>query len=194
MSIARTNWRIATLSSAICLTLILIIAALSATPSNDSILKRPSTFFTDPSGARAVYLVLERILPSVQQWRLPLTELATRTGSSRSTLIVMEPGNLLGFAEADALDAWVSSGGQLILANTGGWRMQRHTGETISRDYLTRHDLFRNRGLTGAEGITHSQMKTVGKGRIVYLPDSQVFSNETLGKTDNAVWLAERVS
>jgi hypothetical protein len=37
-------------------------------------------------------------------------------------------------------------------------------------------------------------IKTFRKGRIVYVSDPYAFSNSSLGKTDNAVWLAERCS
>ena len=61
MKIRDSNWRTAAAASAICLVLIVAIAILSAKPSSDAFLKRPSTFFTDPSGARAIYLVLQRV-------------------------------------------------------------------------------------------------------------------------------------
>jgi len=82
MSTARTNWRAAAVASALCLVLIVTIAILSATPSSDTVGRRPSTFFTDPSGARAIYLVLQQVLPSVEQWRRPLTTLTWRRASS----------------------------------------------------------------------------------------------------------------
>src|SRR5215831_5826933 len=118
MKSVRTNWWTAGVASAICLVLIVVIAMLSSTPSTDTMLKRPSTFFTDSNGARAIYLVLQRVLPSVEQLRLPLTVLKDRPRPR--TLIALGPGPI-GQGEADALDAWIRSGGQLILAANMDW-------------------------------------------------------------------------
>src|SRR5437667_9876449 len=101
-----SNVKTAVAASTICLVLILALALLSAKPSSDTILKRPSTFFTDPTGARAIYLVLQRALPSAEQWRLPITELMQPSPSSPATLIALEP-NPFGQAEASSLDQWI---------------------------------------------------------------------------------------
>ena len=111
MKIKASNWWTAGVASAVCLVLIVAIAMLSAKPSSDVVLRRPSTFFTDPSGARAIYLVLQRVLPSVEQWRLPITELKERSRQRVTTLIAMGP-NEISQAEAKALDAWIESGGR----------------------------------------------------------------------------------
>src|SRR5436309_15791546 len=101
MTTARTNRRVAAVASAVCLALIVTIAILSATPSRDAFGRRSSTFFTDPSGARAIYLVLQQVLPSVEQWRVPLTALAwRRPNSRRSTIIVIGGPGPLGPGEA----------------------------------------------------------------------------------------------
>ena len=192
MKIAWTNWRTAAVASGLCIVLIVIIAALSASPSDDTLLRRPSTFFTDQSGARAIYLVLQQVLPSAEQWRFPFTELERPSNSGLLTLIVMGPMTQLGQTEAAALDAWIESGGQLILASRPGWPMQKRTGDAFAKNYLDRHDLYRHGGLKGATALAQTQMKSVGKGRIIYVPDNYAFSNETLRTSDDAVWLAER--
>ena len=143
MKIAWTNWRTAAVASGLCIVLIVIIAALSASPSDDTLLRRPSTFFTDQSGARAIYLVLQQVLPSAEQWRFPFTELERPSNSGLLTLIVMGPMTQLGQTEAAALDAWIESGGQLILASRPGWPMQKRTGDAFAKNYLDRHDLYR---------------------------------------------------
>src|SRR5439155_4997740 len=120
MKIKTSNWWTAGVASAVCLVLIVAIAMLSAKPSSDVVLRRPSTFFTDPSGARAIYLVLQRVLPSVEQWRLPISELKPPSPQNVATLIAMGP-NPFGQDEANALDAWIVSGGQLILAANTDW-------------------------------------------------------------------------
>ena len=121
MTTRRTNVIFAAVGAALCVALILISAILSSNSTNDTFLQRPSTFFTDGSGARAAYLVLEQVLPQVEQWRLPLSEMASLPESTPSTLIVMGPSVRLGMAEAAALDGWIASGGQLILATDEPW-------------------------------------------------------------------------
>src|SRR5262249_4453797 len=115
MNVKDGNKWTAAVAAAICLVLIVAIAVLSSKPRSDTVLQRPSTFFTDSSGARAVYLVLQRVLTSAEQWRFPTTELEQPSRAGASTLIAMGP-NDLGQEEAKALDEWIVSGGQLILA------------------------------------------------------------------------------
>src|SRR5436305_1741127 len=47
-----------------------VIGLLSGHPLND-IFERSSTFFTDATGARGILLVMQRLLPSAEQWRRP---------------------------------------------------------------------------------------------------------------------------
>src|SRR6059036_368805 len=168
MKIAWTNWRTAAVASGLCIVLIVIIAALSASPSDDTLLRRPSTFFTDQSGARAIYLVLQQVLPSAEQWRRPLTTLTWRRASSgRSTLIVMGAPGPLGESEAAALEAWIESGGQLIVATSVEWRLRRPLGAEPSKEFLARHGIQLRKNLTGGAAIAGSLVKSVGQGRII---------------------------
>ncbi len=195
MTTARTNRRVAAVASALCLALIVTIAILSATPSRDAFGRRPSTFFTDPSGARAIYLVLQRVLPSVEQWRRPLTALTWRpSGSGRSTLIVMGAPGPLGQSEAAALEAWIESGGQLIVATSVEWQLQRRRGAEPAKGFFAEHGIPLRKNLSGGAAIAGSLVRSVGQGRIIYVPDGYAFSNDTLRTSDNAVWLAERCS
>jgi hypothetical protein len=191
MKVEWTGWRAAAIAGVVCLLLIAILAALSTNPSDDVLQRRPSTFFTDPSGARGAYLLLQRILPLVEQWRSPFTELQRDSRPRLSTLIVMGPGTPLGRADAVALDAWIAAGGQLILASASGWRVPKTSDESFSKDFLESHGLYRNAGVRGAAAVAHTQVAMVGKGRIVYIPDDHAFSNENLRSTDNGVWLVQ---
>jgi hypothetical protein len=187
MSMARgANMWMAGVAAGVCLVLIVTIAALSGRSETDTFLKRPSTFFTDPSGTRGIFLVLQRVMPSVKQWRLPLTEL--QGAAPHSSLIVMGP-TTMGQAEAKSLDGWISSGGQLILAANVDWPVQgAKNGPPNS--FLQAHGVSPVKD--GRPAIQAAVFKEVGRGRIIYLPDAYAFSNSNLGKTDNAVWLAER--
>lgn len=105
-----------------------VLAALSGERRSDEMLRRPSTFFTDPSGARALLLVIRKLLPAAEQWRQPLTQLPLPdTPHAASTLIVASPLLPLSKAEAAHLDRWLSHGGQLILASSDGWPVRQRT-------------------------------------------------------------------
>ena len=133
-----SNRRTAIAAAAACLVLIICIAVLTAKTSTD-VLARPSTFFTDSTGARAMYLIAQRTLPVVEQWRLPITELKL-PASSGATLIAMAP-DTFGQDEARALDQWVAAGGQLILASNTDWHVQRSARDRAVQDFLVRHDI-----------------------------------------------------
>jgi hypothetical protein len=110
----------------------------------------------------------------------------------------MGPPASLSEAEADALDSWIKRGGQLILATSRTWGIESPHGDRTKkretpRDYLARHNIHWRPG-EGSQAVTAAEIKELGKGRIVYIPDSFAFSNATLRMTDNAVWLAARVS
>ncbi len=198
MTTKRTNIIYAAVGTALCVALILIVAILSSNPTSDTFRQRPSTFFTDGSGARASYLVLEQVLPQVEQWRLPLSEMASLPESTPSSLIVMGPTIPLSMAEAAALDGWIASGGQLILATDEPWRVgvprasddDDDNGEF--QDYLERHGIDTDSDVEVVDAVAEAQVVTIGAGRIVHVPDPYAFSNGTLAETDNAVWLVDQ--
>jgi hypothetical protein len=196
MKIKDSNLRTAAVAAGLCLVLILTIALLSGKPSSDTLLKRPSTFFTDASGSRAVYLVLEKVLPSAGQWRLPITELKQPSPQGVGTLIAMGPG-MFGQGEVAALDAWVESGGQLILAADTDWLIQKNNADRTTKNFLARHGITpapppRRPNSRSTGGIDAAVTRKAGRGRIIYVPNSYAFSNEALRTTDNAVWLVDR--
>jgi hypothetical protein len=112
----------ATLATAIFLIVSVLLAALSSRQSSDPLLRRPSTFFTDPSGARALFLVMQQLLPEAAQWRRPLNLLPMpETSEAPSTLIVAGPARPVSTDEAEHLERWLGAGGQLILLSANGW-------------------------------------------------------------------------
>jgi hypothetical protein len=120
------NWFTAIFAITLLIILATLLGALYGRPSTDPVLKRPSTFFTDDSGARALLLVMKSLLPSVEQWRRPLDSLSLPSvKSAPSTLIVAGPGKPISEPEAKHLDKWLSEGGQLILATDDGWPLKR---------------------------------------------------------------------
>jgi Domain of unknown function (DUF4350) len=196
-SVQKVNRRTALITFGVALLLTGAIAVLNPESKGGDIPTPPSTFFATDRGAKAIYLVLQRLLPQTEQWRLPLTELQNQRKAQGATLIAMGPPAPLSEAEADALDNWIKRGGQLILATGLTWNIQNARGDhttkpTPTGDYLARHEILRRLGV-GAEAIMAAEIKPLGKGRIVYLPDSFAFSNKNLRSTENAIWLAERV-
>jgi hypothetical protein len=100
----------------------LLLAHFSVPQNTDTLLRRASTFFTDPSGARALFLVTRELFPRVEQWRRPLQFLPEP--DEASTLFLAGPQRPLGFDEAEHLERWLANGGQLILLSADGWRMR----------------------------------------------------------------------
>lgn len=122
MMLRTRNWLTAASAVGVLVTLAAVLGALSEPRSADPFLRRPSTFFTDASGARGLLLVMKRLLPSADQWRRPFNLLSSPGGrDSPSTLIVAGPARPISKSEAEHLDAWLSEGGQLILATDDGW-------------------------------------------------------------------------
>jgi hypothetical protein len=200
---ARKNLWTAILAAGVCVILLAAITLLSIDSSNDFIARRPSTFFTDGTGTRALLLVLQQIMPATDQWRRPFNELPLKSASSRSTLIVMSPDEALTEAEAATLDRWITSGGQLILATNKEWRIRKprksekpakEEDEFIAQGYLARSGLRPKADVSGEKAISVAIIKSMGAGRIVFVSDPYAFSNETLRTTDNAVWIAARTS
>lgn len=120
-----TNRLTAAIAMGVFLILAVLLASFSSRQSSDALLRRPSTFFTDPSGARALFLVMKQFLPATAQWRRPFQYLP-KPGSAdaASTLIAAGPARPLSGSEVDHLDRWLASGGQLILLTANGWPMR----------------------------------------------------------------------
>ena len=202
MNTARKNLWTAILAAAVCVILITAITFLSIDSSADFIARRPSSFFTDRTGTRALLLILQQIMPATGQWRRPLTDLPTED-SSHSTLIVMGPQQPLTEKDAVALDRWIHSGGQLILATDKEWRIrtsrrsdkaEKEEDNFTPEGYLAKHNLMPTPDISGEDAIAAAITQSVGDGRIVFVSDPYVFSNETLRSSDNTVWVTARIS
>jgi len=200
---ARKNFWTAIVATGVCAILIAAITLLSIDSSNDFVNRRPSTFFTDRTGTRALFLILQQIMPATEQWRRPFSELPSQSASSRSTLIVMSPDDALTETEAAQLDRWIAAGGQLILVTNKEWRIRKparsekpakEEDEFIAQGYLARNGLQPKADISGEDAVAAAVIKSKGAGRIVFVSDPYAFSNETLGTTDNAVWITARTS
>ncbi len=118
-----TNRIVVGTSLALLVVVSIFLGALVKPSSKDFILQRPSTYFTDAGGTMAVYLVLERFLPSVRRLRKPFRFMTDR--DEISTLIVMGPRKELGPSDLEAMESWIAAGGQLILAIDEVWPVSR---------------------------------------------------------------------
>ena len=131
MTSQTTNRLTATLATGVFLIVSVMLAGLSSRQSSDSLLRRPSTFFTDPSGARALFLVMQQLLPDAAQWRRPVSLLpAPASADAPNTLIVAGPGKPLSADQAEHLEGWLRAGGQLILLSANGWPLRQRTDST----------------------------------------------------------------
>jgi hypothetical protein len=128
-----------------------LLASLSTQPSTDSFRQRPSTFFTDRSGARALFLVVKQFLPTAEQWRRPIDFLPLPGApAAASTLVAAEPARPMSPTEAKHLESWLNAGGQLILFTSNGWPLRRRPAsnkldsdqEPTSEDMETRETLL----------------------------------------------------
>jgi len=126
MTLDKRNWMLAGAAIVLLFALAAVLASLSGDRRSDDFLRRPSTYFTDPSGARALLLVMRKLLPAAEQWRKPLTQLPLPDQPHAvNTLIVASPLLPLAKTEAAHLDRWLAHGGQLILASSDGWPVRQ---------------------------------------------------------------------
>lgn len=117
---------------AVVLLIVLAVVLGALTPQRRAdVRKRPSTFFTDATGARGLLRVMEELLPDVRTWRRPLSTLPYLDETNRpATLVVAGPRHPLSRGEAERLLAWVAEGGQLLLFAEDGWPIE--TGRSRS--------------------------------------------------------------
>ncbi len=118
----RINWLVLILSLSICLLLAAIMGAIGSERSADPLIRRSSTFFADDSGMLAAYLIAAELLPSAERFQRPFSTLGLLDTKKRfSTLVLAGPMRHLSRGSAQALDEWISRGGQLILACDRDW-------------------------------------------------------------------------
>jgi hypothetical protein len=206
VNVRRRNFWTAILGSGLCVILIGAISLLSVDSASDYFKSRPSTFFSDRTGTRALLLILQQVIPATSQWRRPFGDLPLQTNAAGSTLVVMGPDEPLTESEAAILDKWIAAGGQMILAASKEWQIRKpfRSGERTngkkeaeefnSQGYLARHGLQPATDISGTDAAAEAVTKNFGAGRIVFIPDSYAFSNSTLRTTDNAVWMVSRAT
>lgn len=117
--------------------LALAVVYASLAPPPDSILRetKPSTFFSNDTGAKGGYLVLRELFgEQVRRWRHAPSLLNLLDGPDTvASLIVMGPSAPLTPKQAEALDAWMTDGGQLIVATSRPWPVREPSRPFQSR-------------------------------------------------------------
>ena len=216
-----TKGRVIVVVSALMVALVvyLLASTISQKPVEDP-LERPSTYFTDKTGARASLLLLEKALGtgSIRQIQEPLWTVSYPAYGGPSTLIVASPSVALQALEADELERWVESGGQLVLFLENEWSVEetvpmlaRFGLKIEAKEGSPRTLKLDNSSLSlrvenatsctgefepfltsGKETLAISKER--GEGRVVVFADSSVISNQSLGQADNAVWLVRLIN
>ncbi|MCA9775831.1 MAG: hypothetical protein KC800_03910 [Candidatus Eremiobacteraeota bacterium] len=202
--------------------IVLVVYLLASTVSQKPVedpLERPSTYFTDETGARASLLLLEKTLgsASVYQLKEPLWTIDFPAYGGPSTIIVAAPTVPLQALEAEEIENWVHGGGQLILFLEKEWEVEdtvpllARFGVTVSpqggnprtleldssphslrvENTTTFTGEFEPFLTSGKETLAIS--KPTGDGRVIVFADTSVITNESLGQADNAIWLVRLV-
>ncbi len=119
---ARRKNRVTLASALAVLAVMALLFALNGgEEGQEDLLNRPSTFFTDSTGALGVFLTAQRFAPDVRRLRQSLKTLPLMSGAERATVVVMAPIAPLAGGEREALLDWVRNGGQLVFADDRDW-------------------------------------------------------------------------
>ncbi len=147
---AKQNLAVAGLSLGVFVLVILLLSTAQDGPQS-SYQEKTSSFFTDSSGTKAIYLVLQQFLPSAKRWMKPLHLLPPPEGGNATSLLIIGPTDPLDVAEAEALDRWIVQGGQLILALQRPWHILEQAAEQSPEPepFLLRHGF----SFTSAEDV-----------------------------------------
>lgn len=189
----------ATIATGLFVVLAMLLASFSSHQASDALQRRPSTFFTDQSGARALLLIMQKLLSSAEIWRRPLNLLPLPAGRDRApTLIVAGPGKALAASEAEYLDRWLDAGGQLILLTSNGWPLrQGHAGNENKKNESADHDreiqseTFLSRYAPGLRWSTTVEARTApGSGSSLPASDVTLRQRQSFAATDKAEVIA----
>lgn len=179
--------------------LAVLLASFSSHQASDALQRRPSTFFTDRSGARALLLVMQKLLPSADTWRRPLNLLPLPASrASAPTLIVAGPGKSLAASEAEYLDRWLDAGGQLILLTSNGWPLRSASAgkgaketESADDDGERENETFLSRYAPGLRWSKAGEFRTApGSGSSLPAGDITLRQRQSFAGTDNAEVIA----
>jgi hypothetical protein len=175
-----------------------------------------TTYSTAPQGAKAAYLLLRESGYRIDRWEHPPAELAD---PQNALLIIADPLDVPSQADRDALEKFLSDGGQVLLAGTYapvfvyepgpaplpvslGWN--RFRAEAPSPFALNAPEIDLNVvagwsktgsgvGLYGDESRFTVMQYAHGKGRVLWLASSSLLSNAGLRESGNLEFLLTAV-
>jgi hypothetical protein len=144
----------ATIGVGLCLLLLTVVIRGSSRTAPVGNRHQASSFFTDETGTRAILLVLRRLVPSAAQWRRPLTQLPVPTlPEAPTTLLVFAPSQSLSVDQAEALEHWMSRGGQVVLVSQRDWSIRRSRSQDASAHVPSETTTSDHNGFLGSHGI-----------------------------------------
>jgi len=198
--------------------LILAIALPASAPGSQEGVHPASTYMSSRDGAKALFLVLERLGFHVERRTLPLGDF----GSARLAFVLGPEGPVdEDEANVKALVRWVNGGGTLVYAasmadlvtspvgKAFGFRLvpkiriatlERHV--SLAAEYapaahlaiMGESQIAAGRGREDLVSVTVGDdtmmQRAVGAGRVIAIAEGSVASNATLGEDDNALFFA----
>lgn len=99
--------------AAVLLTLLTLVAVLSAPAPENEATRFPSSYSATPKGALAAFLLLQRLGMKAQRWEEPPFRLSEHL-STKTVLIIAEPTEKPSHAEREALKQFVFQGGRVL--------------------------------------------------------------------------------
>lgn len=187
-----------------------LILALALLSSNESDSGLPSSYSTQPSGAKAAYLLLQDLGYNVQRWEQPPTELPT--GVEDTVLVLAFPFRPPSSEEKSALQLYLSRGGKILATGyTAELYLPRSDTEReplrepIAKQYQPQLVTSLTRGGTiemspqaywkkrSTGGLAHYSDEDrpivvsyqVGKGRVIWWGASTPLSNSGIARAGN---------
>jgi hypothetical protein len=174
---------------------------------------------TEGKGAKAYYLLLERLEFEVKLSESPLSSLSGDWG----VLISLSPQKEIGMSEAEHLMQWLTGGGTIIMADANQNTIFRKTGiipymtgndphpqeivpipcsltagvskvQITSNWRLKFNNSFSRTILLVDERGTIAASLAIGKGHLIILSTPELFSNELIGQSDNSVFCVNMAS
>lgn len=113
LKLEKSDRRLLMWAAVIFLPLILALALLSSREDDSGI---PSTYSSDPSGAKAAYLLLKDLGYNVERWEQPPTHLPA--DASRTVLVLASPFRAPEREEKDALQLYLNHGGKILITGS----------------------------------------------------------------------------
>jgi hypothetical protein len=112
------------------LVLLMGAAALLAPPPQQGESAFPSTYATDPGGAKAAYLLLKELGYNAERWEQPLVDLPAAEGEAESAVLILaEPFVPASAPDEAALKRFLTNGGRVLATGMGAHSLLGHLAD-----------------------------------------------------------------